>query len=61
MMDAAYPIGFIGLGTMGQAMALPLVKEPQPSEGRIEAVGGQVAPPPASMSARLSRNFDLEY
>jgi 3-hydroxyisobutyrate dehydrogenase len=26
MMDAAYPIGFIGLGTMGQAMALALVK-----------------------------------
>src|SRR2546425_12101556 len=26
MMDAAYPIGFIGLGTMGQAMALTLVK-----------------------------------
>ena len=25
-MDAAYPIGFIGLGTMGQAMALALVK-----------------------------------
>ena len=26
MMDAAYPIGFIGLGTMGEAMALTLVK-----------------------------------
>src|ERR1700720_4446698 len=26
MMDAAYPIGFIGLGTMGEAMALALVK-----------------------------------
>jgi len=26
MMDAAYPIDFIGLGTMGQAMALALVK-----------------------------------
>ena len=25
MMDAAYPIGFIGLGTMGEAMALTLV------------------------------------
>src|SRR6266478_6947935 len=25
-MDAAYPIGFIGLGTMGEAMALTLVK-----------------------------------
>jgi predicted dinucleotide-binding enzyme len=26
MMGAAYPIGFIGLGTMGEAMALTLVK-----------------------------------
>jgi hypothetical protein len=26
MMDAAYPIGFIGLGTMGEVMALTLVK-----------------------------------
>jgi 3-hydroxyisobutyrate dehydrogenase len=26
MMDAAYPIGFIGLGTMGEAMAVTLVK-----------------------------------
>ena len=26
MMDAAYPVGFIGLGTMGKAMALTLVK-----------------------------------
>src|SRR5438067_1895395 len=26
MMDAAHPIGFIGLGTMGEAMALALVK-----------------------------------
>ena len=26
MMDAAYPIGFIGLGTMGEAMALTLVQ-----------------------------------
>ncbi len=26
MMDAAYPIGFIGLGTMGEATALTLVK-----------------------------------
>ena len=26
MMGAAYPIGFIGLGTMGEAMALALVK-----------------------------------
>jgi 3-hydroxyisobutyrate dehydrogenase len=26
MIDAAYPIGFIGLGTMGEAMALTLVK-----------------------------------
>jgi 3-hydroxyisobutyrate dehydrogenase-like beta-hydroxyacid dehydrogenase len=26
MMDAAHPIGFIGLGTMGEAMALTLVK-----------------------------------
>jgi phosphoglycerate dehydrogenase-like enzyme len=26
MMDAAYPIGFIGLGTMGEAMALTLIK-----------------------------------
>jgi 3-hydroxyisobutyrate dehydrogenase len=26
MMDAAYPVGFIGLGTMGAAMALTLVK-----------------------------------
>ena len=26
MMDAAYPVGFIGLGTMGEAMALTLVK-----------------------------------
>jgi len=26
MTDAAYPIGFIGLGTMGEAMALTLVK-----------------------------------
>jgi len=26
MMDAAYPIGFVGLGTMGEAMALTLVK-----------------------------------
>ena len=25
-MDAGYPIGFIGLGTMGEAMALSLVK-----------------------------------
>ena len=25
-MNAAYPIGFIGLGTMGEAMALTLVK-----------------------------------
>jgi 3-hydroxyisobutyrate dehydrogenase-like beta-hydroxyacid dehydrogenase len=25
-MGAAYPIGFIGLGTMGKAMALTLVK-----------------------------------
>jgi 3-hydroxyisobutyrate dehydrogenase len=25
-MDAAYPIGFIGLGTMGEAMALTLIK-----------------------------------
>jgi 3-hydroxyisobutyrate dehydrogenase len=24
--NAAYPIGFIGLGTMGEAMALTLVK-----------------------------------
>ena len=26
MMAAAYPIGFIGLGTMGEAMALTLVR-----------------------------------
>ena len=26
MMGAAYPVGFIGLGTMGEAMALTLVK-----------------------------------
>jgi hypothetical protein len=26
MMDAAYPIGFVGLGAMGEAMALTLVK-----------------------------------
>jgi len=26
MMDAAYPVGFIGLGTMGEAIALTLVK-----------------------------------
>jgi 3-hydroxyisobutyrate dehydrogenase len=26
MMSATYPIGFIGLGTMGEAMALTLVK-----------------------------------
>jgi 3-hydroxyisobutyrate dehydrogenase len=26
MIDAAYPVGFIGLGTMGEAMALTLVK-----------------------------------
>jgi 6-phosphogluconate dehydrogenase len=26
VMDAGYPIGFIGLGTMGEAMALSLVK-----------------------------------
>ena len=26
MTGAAYPIGFIGLGTMGEAMALTLVK-----------------------------------
>ena len=26
MMGATYPIGFIGLGTMGEAMALTLVK-----------------------------------
>ena len=30
MMDAAYPIGFIGLGTMGEAMALALVKAGTP-------------------------------
>jgi 3-hydroxyisobutyrate dehydrogenase-like beta-hydroxyacid dehydrogenase len=30
MMDAAYPIGFIGLGTMGEAMALTLVKAGRP-------------------------------
>jgi len=26
MMDAACPVGFIGLGTMGKAMALTLLK-----------------------------------
>jgi 3-hydroxyisobutyrate dehydrogenase len=26
MMDAAIPVGFIGLGTMGEAMALTIVK-----------------------------------
>ena len=26
MTDAAYPVGFIGLGIMGEAMALTLVK-----------------------------------
>ena len=26
MLDVAYPVGFIGLGTMGEAMALTLVK-----------------------------------
>jgi 3-hydroxyisobutyrate dehydrogenase len=30
MMDAAHPIGFIGLGTMGEAMALALVKAGTP-------------------------------
>jgi len=29
-MDAAYPMGFIGLGTMGEAMALTLVKAGTP-------------------------------
>jgi 3-hydroxyisobutyrate dehydrogenase len=66
MMGAAYPIGFIGLGTMGEAMALALVKAGtrllvwNRTRARAEilaAAGADVAREAADVFARFATVF----
>src|SRR5690349_1118030 len=66
MMSATYPIGFIGLGTMGEAMALTLVKAGKRllvwnrTRERAEilaAAGADVAREPADVFAQSATVF----